>query len=138
MKLHKLKKHDVVAAKKNVDYSIEKCLKMACSKEIEKAFYGNNIMEEIRTYLLQLEESIIHKNALLMLNTQVNKAVNFKFTEKFYVTFYENVVKERKIYFPTLTDNASLIIIQTFADILLHTVNEEVNVKDDIVTKNIK
>ena len=94
-------------------------------------------MEEIRTYLLQLEESIIHKNALLMLNIQVNKAVNFKCTEKFYVTFYENVVKERKIYFPTLTDNASLIIIQTFADILLHTVNEEVNVKDDIVTKNI-
>lgn len=139
MKIHEIS--STTAPKfKTPDLSLEliiSTIREACDKVIKAELYPKTILEEIKQY--QIENSMennIHKNSLLMLMKELRETIDFRNTEKFYVTFYANIVTISEFYAPSLKKTTSQIVLRKFSDILLASTNEEQEL-DTSSTKNI-
>lgn len=73
-----------------------------------------------------------------MLLKELNESISFENTERFYTTFYRNIVVKSEQLFPMLSYQAGSIFTRKFGDILLCYINKKnIPVNDDIITKNL-
>ena len=143
MKLHTNRKHSNLNEENQpAKFTIEEVLKVFISLSetiLQDKLFPDFILVEVTKFKTQSveENPTLIKSIQKLIKTVINEC-SFKSEGKFLKAFYDNIVPNSEVLFPTLSSKASTIVARKFGEHIfgIHK-RKQLNEPDEIRTKNL-